>query len=150
MAIYHRRNRKTARFSNSTKSQVVDLTKIVKELLAEYEGEVQDDVIDAFNEVAPKIETKLREKSKEVLGGSGFYARGWTLEALQDMLGNPVVIVYNKSEPTLTHLLENGHRGYPLKNGGRTPDVKGFPHIAPVKKWAEEAMYKEVKERIEQ
>ena len=150
MSRYHYRRRNTARYGNSTKSQVVDLTKIVREILDEYGGEAQAEVIDAFNEVAPKIEARLQQESREKFGGYGYYAKGWTLEGTQTLTGNPAVIVYNKNEPTLTHLLENGHDGYLRKDGTRTPRVAGRPHIEPVRKWAEEEMYNEVKRRLEQ
>ena len=112
---------------------MIDLTAIMRDMLKEYGEEVTTEAVEVLNDLAPEIVREVASTSPE---NSGEYSKGWTAEKASNILGEKKVIIHNAEKPTLTHLLEFGHRGYPMKNGGRTPDVKAYPHIAKAQKWA--------------
>ena len=61
---------------------------------------------------------------------SGSYAKGWGVKRLGDM----DIVVHNRTDYQLTHLLENGHVIRNKKGTyGRTHGIK---HIQPVEEWA--------------
>lgn len=99
----------------------------MKELLDEINQEIQESAENEIKAVAKESVQKLRNTSPTK---SGSYAKGWTTK--QD--GKMGVIVHNKTDYQLTHLLENGHV---IKNKkgtyGRAPAHK---HIKPVEDWA--------------
>lgn len=134
-----------ARYGNKTKSQVIDLGKIVNGILEEYGEEVRAETVQTLTNIAPQIVDRVRNASPKRYGD---YARGWKLEKTTNAFGSITVIIHNETKPQLTHLLENGHRGYALKNGGRTRDVKGIKHIAPTQKWAEETVIQELERKL--
>lgn len=127
----------------------VDLTAIVRDMLEEYGDEVKEQATEALQKMGPELAQKVKESSGQ-FKGTGTYASGWTSKTEVDNKGTVTEIVYNATQPTLTHLLEYGHRGYALKNGGRTPNVKGRPHISPVYKTAAEEAVKRIGRKIEQ
>lgn len=107
----------------------------VGEILDSYNAEVKAQVQATSKEVAKECAKKLRETSPK---NEGNYAKGWTTK-LQDGLA----IVYNKTKPHLTHLLENGHA---KKNkygsyGFQSADV----HIKPVEEWGNEEFERRIK-----
>lgn len=122
--------------AKKTKSTAIDFTAILRDMLEDYGEEVRQDAIEVLGELSTDIVREVKEGSP-VGTGTEHYADGWTADRHLGKYGEDKVIIYNATKPTLTHLLENGHRGYPLKNGGRTQDVKGVKHIAPAQKWAE-------------
>lgn len=98
--------------------------------------EYTDDIVDAIGEEAQRIAkngaAELRQTSPRAVHNGKHYADGWT----KRKQGNGA-IVYNKSKPGLTHLLE---KGYVMRNGKRS---KKQVHIAPV----EEKMVEEFEKR---
>lgn len=101
-----------------------------KDLRSEVQG-----LLDQFGwEAEACIRTATEKTAKQVVkelktGNFGFndksYSKGWTRKMTSKRLSASVVI-YNKTEGQLTHLLEFGHA---KRNGGRT---RAFPHIAPI------------------
>ena len=97
-------------------------------------------VIDELNErIARDADTVIALVAKEAVKKlkstgpkkTGDYARGWSVK--KDSQGGQ--IVYNKSKPYLTQLLENGHVIRNKKGEyGRAP---AHVHIKPVADWAE-------------
>ena len=75
---------------------------------------------------------------------SGKYAKGWTYK--KEKSGS--CIVYNRSRPQLTHLLEKGH---PVKGRGKTVtgQARAFPHIADAEETAEKTFTTYLKDKIE-
>ena len=103
----------------------------MEELLDEINKEVEDSAKSSMKAVAKESAQKLRNTSPKK---SGSYAKGWSVKKQGDM----DVIVHNKTDYQLTHLLENGHA---KRGGGRVP---GRPHIKPV----EEQIVKDFEEAV--
>ena len=70
------------------------------------------------------------------------YQRGWKKDRdrIDRGLGGVRVVIYNKNKPTLTHLLERGHKvvmGGSLLSGGHVVGhARAFPHIKKAKEHA--------------
>lgn len=94
------------------------LNQMLEESLAENEAALREHVKDACK----VAKSDLRENSPKK---TGEYAKGWTYTAKETAPGSFTGVVYQKSKPGLTHLLEKGHA---KRNGGR---VAGIPHIGP-------------------
>lgn len=90
----------------------------ITDVLEEYAREVTDEIRDVIDAEAKQAAENLRATSPR--GRRSKYARGWVSEPDGDG-----AIVYNKTEPSLTHLLEHGHA---TLAGGRTA---ARPHIGP-------------------
>ncbi|MDR3136772.1 MAG: hypothetical protein LBU07_05100 [Coriobacteriales bacterium] len=93
--------------------------------LARYSDDVREAAAEQTDITARDIVDELRAASPRE---SGDYARGWGTKS--DAFGARGAFgrtVYQRSKPSLTHLLEHGH----AKRGG-VGRVAGIPHIAPV------------------
>lgn len=84
----------------------------------------------AAEKTAKDAQAELRATSPSLTGD---YAKGWAIkrETKCEKSGRASLIVHNKTDYQLTHLLENGHVKvvYGHRTGGR---VKAHVHIAPV------------------
>ncbi|MFC3883754.1 HK97 gp10 family phage protein [Bacillus songklensis] len=108
-----------------------DIAKELTKQLAQYTTSVEEELENAKEDVTKTGVTALKAASPKETGS---YAKGWTRKKVgQD------IIVHNRTDYQLTHLLEHGHA---KAGGGR---VVGIPHIRPV----EEQMVKEFEERVE-
>lgn len=125
----------------------VDLTAIMRDILNEYGQEITDEATEVLSDVAGRGLSKVKDLSPVKTGG---YADGWTLEKTTNALGSVSTIIYNKSKPQLTHLLENGHRGYINKRGIRTKSVRAMKHIKPTQEWMEAEAIRKLRREIEQ
>lgn len=112
-----------------------DLVVQMKNILDEYNADVQRVTEAAINTVAKESVDKLKNTSP--VGYTGEYAKGWTVK--KD--GKLTQTVHNKKYQ-LTHLLENGHV---IRNArgtyGRAP---AHPHIKPVEEWASAELETEI------
>ena len=104
---------------------------IAKALTDEY-ADAQDRINIAAEEIATELAANLKADSPK---NTGKYSKGW--KVTRD--GN-TFITHNKTRPTLTHLLENGH----MTRGGRR--VAGKSHIAPNEQKANAAFEEKVRE----
>ena len=129
--------------------RVDDLGDEIKKIIREY-GEDLTREIDAVGK-------KVSDKGKQVLRNESAlefksrknlqrYAKGWRVIAEPDRLYVSYEI-YNKSQPTLTHLLENGHEMRGWAEG--LPRFPGRPHIDPVAEELAEEFYKEVQDAVQ-
>lgn len=108
---------------------------IVKEL-EEYRQDITDELKREIKTVAKECKQDIQRNSP-VLTGS--YRKGWQDKVAYEGDDDIRVIVRNRTDYQLTHLLEYGHAKV---NGGR---VQGHPHIGPAEQRAEEKLMKKVK-----
>ena len=111
----------------------------MKELLDEIDKEVQNSTKRNIDRVSKEAVQKLRNTSPRKTGS---YAKGWGTKKEGEM----DVIVHNRTDYQLTHLLENGHVIRNKKGTyGRTSGTK---HIAPVEEWAVDELPRRIMEDI--
>ena len=100
----------------------------ISKLLDSYDAEVKQATIEAAKEAAEITAKTLQSSSPKKLKGrgKGKYARGWTVKRQAD--GTLVsYVVYNKSMPGMTHLLEYGHVA--RNQYGSYGRARAMPHI---------------------
>ena len=108
-------------------SKTDSVTVQMKELMDEINKDVQESAKRGIQEVSKESAQKLRNTSPKKTGS---YAKGWSTKKVSDM----EIVVYNRTDAPLTHLLENGHV---IRNKkGTYGRVNGIKHIAPVEEWA--------------
>lgn len=120
-------------------SKTIGIEKLADAIVGEleaYNQEVTEQIKIAAKEVAEDCATDTKAKAPK---GTGKYRRGWKTKVAFESEDDIRVIVYNKTAPQLTHLLEFGHAKV---NGGR---VEGKPHIAPAEQKAAKAMLNKAK-----
>lgn len=120
------------------------LTVQISKILSEYSEKVQRAANSAITRVARESVKKLKNTSPKK---SGSYAQGWGIKKNGLSVHGDIVniVVCNKTDYQLTHLLENGHIIRNKKGEyGRTRPIK---HIKPVEEWANDELPAEI-ERI--
>ena len=117
-------------------------------ILDEFNVEVKRATNNAIDKVAKGSVQKLRNDSPKKTGD---YARGWTTKRERNSDGINTVIVHNKTDYQLTHLLENPHEIVNKKGSyGKTSVGHGQKiHIKPVEEWANEELPKEIERELE-
>lgn len=110
----------------SKKVTMEQLPGAIKEILDQYEGEINRFLPEITEEVGKTGVKALRTSAKQKFNGKK-YAGGWRSVSERNRYGATVTI-YNGRLPGLPHLLEHGHA---KRGGGR---VDGRAHIAPVEK----------------
>lgn len=114
----------------------------LEKILDEYTADVKEVVNDAINDVSKEAVQKLKSTSPKRNAKGKHYANGWAAQKTRNHLGVDSVLIYNKSKPQLTHLLENGHV---IANGrGEYGRTNGIKHIAPVEEWAAQELPAEI------
>ena len=108
---------------------------IVQELAA-YRQEVTDGLKQEVKAAAKECREDIRQNSPVL---TGRYRKGWQDKVAYEGDEDIRVIVRNRTDYQLTHLLEHGHA---KAGGGR---VEGRPHIGPSERRAEEKLMKRVK-----
>lgn len=97
-----------------------NLGKVFESILDDYKQEVDEKSNKAVTKVGREVAQDLQNTSPKKTGD---YAKGWAVKHDNDRYGSTVSTVYNKTKPSLTHLLEFGH-------GGKNP-APAKEHIAP-------------------
>lgn len=111
----------------------------MEELLDEINRDVEDSAKKNMSTVAKESAQKLKNTSPR---RSGSYAKGWSVKKQGDM----DVVVHNRADYQLTHLLENGHV---IRNKkGTYGRINGIKHIAPVEEWAVDELPRRIMEDI--
>lgn len=115
------------------------VTAQMTELLDEVNKDVERSAKTNIQTVARESVQKLKNTSPVKTGS---YAKGWGVKRLGDM----DVVVHNRTDYQLTHLLENGHVIRNKKGAyGRAP---GHKHIKPVEDWAIDELPRRIIEDI--
>lgn len=79
---------------------------------------------------------------RSAIGGTGRYSRGWKVKREKDG-----AIVYNAAQPSLTHLLENGHDI--IRNGQKVGRARAIPHISVAEEFANRKFEQLITEEIQ-
>ena len=116
-----------------------DLASTINKLLEEYGDNVQDAIVESSKKVGKEVAKELKKGGK--FGGTGAFNKGWTSKTETTRLGAET-IVYNKSLPGLSHLLEFGHA---LANGGRST---AYNFISPINDTTEDKFVAAFEESI--
>lgn len=106
---------------------VSDFRDVVNDILTEYGDQAREAVELACKDTARETAKELQSADGTVdkFQGGKEYRKGWTSKVELTRTGAQA-IVYNKTKPGLSHLLEFGHA---LRNGGRST---AFNFIAPI------------------
>ena len=106
---------------------------IAKEL-GVYRQDVADGIKDNAKAVAKECRQDIQQNSPKLTGS---YKKGWRIAAEHESRDDIRITVYNKTDPQLTHLIENGHAGRGgIARGAASP----HPHIRPAEQRAEEKL----------
>ena len=115
------------------------VTAQMTELLNEVNESIEQSAERNIQLVAKESVSKLKNSSPRKTGS---YAKGWGVKRL----GDKDVVVHNRTDYQLTHLLENGHVIRNKKGTyGRT---RGIKHIAPVEEELVEEFQKELEKTL--
>lgn len=122
-----------------SKIRADELAKALGAELETYQSEIGESIKDAVNQVAKECRDEISANSPRK---TKRYMRGWRVKKLFDGIGGIRVVVYNKTDYQLTHLLEYGHAKI---SGGR---VEGKPHIAPAEQKAQQKIVKRIESAV--
>lgn len=118
------------------------LQSVVQQMLHDIPQKCDNAIDRAEATVSKKAVAELKATSPKGNGPqSGQYASGWASKKT----GGGVVI-YNKTNPGLTHLLENGHDI--VRNGRKVGAAAAQPHIKPVDDMVAEEMVEEIEKEL--
>ena len=103
------------------KSIEEDITKILEDYIEDVEKIATRDIKRVASETARELKNSSPKKS-------GRYASGWSVKTEKGAMDSAHVIVYNRTKPGLTHLLEHGHL---VRNKfGTYGRARAIPHIS--------------------
>jgi hypothetical protein len=120
-----------------------ELQKKIRDYLNYYVEDIEDGVKETTEKISKEAVKKLKKESprrKNIRKNP--YWKGWTKRKETKNKRRYINKIYNKTNPSLTHILENGHS---TKNGGHT---KAQPHIKPIEEKYNKLYEKEIKETI--
>lgn len=112
-----------------------DLADAVIDALETYSEEITEGVKAEVTKAGNYAKETVKEASPELTGD---YKKGWTVKEAYDGPNDRRVIIHNRTDYQLTHLLEYGFVG---RDGKR---VEGQPHIADAQLKAEQYFEKRV------
>lgn len=104
------------------KVDIGGLAAAVAKEMKEYSQNVADGMKKAARQIAKECQEQIVNKSPELTGD---YKQGWSKQVAFEDRETVRMVVHNKTDYQLTHLLEKGH----LNRDG-TSRVPGIPHIA--------------------
>lgn len=102
----------------------------IKKIMNDYVDDINGNLDVITKRIGQKGAQALKNESKAKFNGDK-YAGGWTYQVEKQRLYTTVVI-YNKKQAGLAHLLENGH--VKANGTGRYGFYPGVQHIYPVEK----------------
>lgn len=116
--------------------KIDDLTSAIVDALQNYCQDVTDGLKQDIKNVAEDCKNNIQQNSPMLTGS---YRKGWKSKIAYEGNDDIRMVIFNRTDYQLTHLLEYGHSKI---NGGR---VEGRPHIRPAEKQAEEKLLKRIK-----
>lgn len=125
------------------KVNIEDMTDAIISALKEYSKISEEEMMEIAREVAKEGVSKLKATSPRGKSKNS-YAKGWAVKYIRVGSNKFNFIIYNRTKPGLTHLLEKGHQIVQGK-GGR---AKAYPHIAKVEQWCNSEFEKRIKRRL--
>ncbi len=124
------------------KSTVDTLASDIQKILDDYKGDVELLNKETVKKIGQKGKQALQNNSKSSFGGTGAYAKGWSVKVEEQSRSFAKATLYNSKLPGLPHLLEHGHA---KRGGGR---VSGTVHIKPVEDELEKAFMQEIESNL--
>lgn len=116
----------------------------LQEVFDEYSIKLKRVTNNAADVVAKQAVQKLRSSSPRKTGS---YARGWGIKRERGVAGINTVIIRNRTDYQLTHLLERPHI---IRNKkGTYGSTSGHPHIKPVEEWANQELPREIERELQ-
>ena len=120
------------------------LQSVVQQVLHDIPQKCDNAITRAEETVSKKAVKELKATSPEGSGPqAGRYAKGWSVKKSKD-----ATIIYNKTDPGLTHLLEKGHDI--VRNGQKVGEAAAQPHIKAVEEMVKREMVEEVTKELEE
>lgn len=116
----------------------------IDKILEEYADDLQGNINKVTKKIGQKGVQALKNQSKSTFNGKT-YASGWAATTEEHRLYT-TVIIHNKKQAGLAHLLENGH--VKANGTGRYDFWDGRKHIAPVEQELVATYEREVKSII--
>ena len=127
-----------------------DMAQQLNEILTEARQEIVEITETSMRAIAKETSQRIKTDAsiKRGLHRSGDYARGWTMKQ-QKKRGEIVgFVVYNRTKPGLTHLLEKGHV---IRNKyGEYGRTNGIPHISTAERWSQVEIMRQLGNRLGQ
>lgn len=126
----------------------INFREAVQQVLANYGDDAMAIVVESIDEVSKEAVKRLKASSRQKVGGTGEYSKGWTRTVEKGRLVAVATVHGKKPTYQLAHLLEHGHA---TRNGtGRSfPDTPGREHIKPVNDWAQDETMERIMEKLE-
>lgn len=110
------------------KVTVNNLQDAIKDILDDYGDQVYENLEEITQRIGKKGVEAVRNSSKEAFNGK-VYASGWGMTVEKNRLYTSVII-HNKKQAGLAHLLEHGH--VKANGTGRYGQWSGVEHLLPV------------------
>lgn len=110
------------------KVTVNNLQDAIKDILDDYGDQVYENLEEITQRIGKKGVEAVRNSSKEAFSGK-VYASGWGMTVEKNRLYTSVII-HNKKQAGLAHLLEHGH--VKANGTGRYGQWSGVEHLLPV------------------
>lgn len=110
------------------KVTVNNLQDAIKDILDDYSDQVYENLEEITQRIGKKGVEAVRNSSKEAFNGK-VYASGWGMTVEKNRLYTSVII-HNKKQAGLAHLLEHGH--VKANGTGRYGQWSGVEHLLPV------------------
>ena len=123
----------------SRKVEVSDLANSIAHEIEDYKQDVSDHLKQEIKIIAKECKNEIQQNSP-ILTGS--YRKGWHDKVAYEGQNDVRVVVRNRTDYQLAHLLEYGHAGAGGTAKGVAPP---HPHIGPAAERAEEKLLKKVK-----
>lgn len=121
-----------------------NLTEAINDILSEYEGEIYENLDQITQAIGRKGVEAIKNTAKTMFEGKT-YASGWAMLTEKHRLYTSVII-YNKKQAGLAHLLEHGH--VKANGTGRYGFWEGREHILPIEQQLVEEYESEVSQNL--